>query len=491
MSELTALTLTEARRLLDSRDVSATELTKAFLERIKAVDGKVKSYLTITNDLALSQAAAADEQLKTGAAENPMLGLPIALKDVLSTEGVRTTCGSKTLENYTPVWDGTVVSSLRRGGAVFLGKTNTDEFAMGSSTENSAFGATRNPWNLNAVPGGSSGGSAAAVAADECLAALGTDTGGSVRQPAAYCGVVGLKPTYGRVSRYGLVAFASSLDQIGPLTKNVSDAALMLKAIAGHDPHDSTSSPRPVPDYLAGLQGAENVKNLRFGVPRDWLTGGLDESVETAIRAAIAHLEGLGATIKEIDLPVTKYSIPVYYLLAPAEASANLARYDGVRFGTRVNKASDSIISMFSQNRAAGFGAEVKRRIMLGVYALSAGYQDAYYKKAQAARTLIKQDFDRAFAEVDIVVGPTAPSTAFTLGEHDNDPLAMYLEDIYTIPVNLAGLPGISLPCGFHNGLPIGLQMIAPAWEEQRLLNAAYAYEQTTDWHTQKTGRAV
>jgi aspartyl-tRNA(Asn)/glutamyl-tRNA(Gln) amidotransferase subunit A len=490
MADLTTLTLTEARRLLDTREVSSTELTKAFLERIKAVDGKVKSYLTVTNELALAQASAADEKLKNGAAENPMLGLPIALKDVLSTEGVRTTCGSKTLENYIPVWDGTAVKSLRRAGAVFLGKTNTDEFAMGSSTENSAFGATKNPWNLNTVPGGSSGGSAAAVAADECLAALGTDTGGSVRQPASFCGVVGLKPTYGRVSRYGLVAFASSLDQIGPLTKNVSDAAFLLKAIAGHDPNDSTSSPRPVPDYLEGLKAAD-VKGMRLGVPRDWLSGGLKPEVESAVREAIKTMEGLGAVVKEIDLPMTKYSIPVYYILAPAEASANLARYDGVRFGLRVNKATDSIISMFSQNRAAGFGAEVKRRIMLGVYALSAGYQDAYYKKAQAARTLIKQDFDRAFADVDVIVGPTAPSPAFTFGEHENDPLAMYLEDMYTIPVNLAGLPGISLPCGFHNGLPIGLQLIAPAWEEQRLLNTAYAYEQATEWHTMKSGRAV
>lgn len=492
MDELYRLTLHEARGLLDRREVSSVELTEACLARMRAVEPKVKAFLTPTPELALAQARAADEALSRGPAAHPMLGLPIALKDVLSTKGVRTTCGAKFLENYIPPWDGTVVARLRRAGAVFLGKTNTDEFAMGSSTENSAYGPSHNPWNLGHVPGGSSGGSAAAVAANECLGALGTDTGGSVRQPAAFTGTVGLKPTYGRVSRYGLVAFASSLDQIGPLTKDVRDAALLLDAIAGHDPKDSTSSPRPVPAFAAGLDGSQGVKGLRLGVPSEWFGTGLSAPVEQAIRAAIAKLEELGATVQEIHLPMTEYTVPVYYILAPAEASANLARYDGVRYGLRVSAATDDITTMFAKNRAAGFGAEVKRRIMLGTYALSAGYQDAYYKKAQSARTLIKQDFDRAFEQVDLIVGPTTPNVAFRMGEHANDPLAMYLEDIYTIPVNLAGLPGISLPCGFTNGLPIGLQLIAPAWEEGRLLAAAHDYEQATDWHKQKpTGLAT
>jgi aspartyl-tRNA(Asn)/glutamyl-tRNA(Gln) amidotransferase subunit A len=483
MDKLTDLTLHEARRLLDAGEIRSVELTEAFLNRIRAVEPRLHAFLTPTPEMAMEQARAADEQLRKGPADNPMLGLPIALKDILSTEGTRTTCGSKFLENYIPPWDGTVVAKLRKAGAVFLGKTNTDEFAMGSSTENSAYGPTRNPWDLNRVPGGSSGGSAAAVAADECLAALGTDTGGSVRQPAAFCGVVGLKPTYGRVSRYGLVAFASSLDQIGPLSKDVRDAALFLEAIAGHDRNDSTTAPRPVPSYTAALDESRGVEGLRIGVPGEWFGGGLSPEVAEVVQAAIARLEGMGASIREVHLPVSEHAIPIYYIIAPAEASANLARYDGVRFGLRAGGADD-IWELFARSREAGFGAEVKRRIMLGTYALSAGYQDAYYKKAQSARTLIKQSFDRAFEEVDLIVGPTTPSTAFRLGEHANDPLAMYLEDIYTIPVNLAGLPAISLPCGFAQGLPVGLQMIAPAWEEERLLGAAYRYEQATDWHT-------
>ncbi len=483
MEELTQLTLYEARRLLDAGEVTSVELTNAFLTRMKQVEGDVKAYLTITAELALEQARAADEILRNEGATNPMLGLPIALKDVLSTKGVQTTCGSKVLEDYIPPWDGTVVSKLRQSGAVFLGKTNTDEFAMGSSTENSAYFTTRNPWDLSRVPGGSSGGSAAAVAANECLAALGTDTGGSVRQPAAFTGIVGLKPTYGRVSRLGLIAYGSSLDQIGPLTKNVRDAALLLDAIAGHDVKDSTSAPRPAHNFTAGLNESRGVEGLRLGVPSEWFGDGLDDEIKQSITNAISKLEELGASVHEIQLPMTAYTVPVYYILAPAEVSANLARYDGVRFGPRVSGERDDIITMFSKNRSAGFGAEVKRRIMLGVYALSAGYQDAYYKKAQSVRTLIKQDFDRAFEQVDLIVGPTTPSVAFPLGQHANDPLAMYLEDIYTIPVNLAGLPGISLPCGFSNGLPIGLQMIAPAWEEGRLLGAAHHYEQATEWH--------
>lgn len=485
MDNLTTLTLHEARRLLDAGEIRSVELTEAYLNRIRSAEPKLHAFLTLTPELAMEQARAADEQLRKAPAENPMLGLPIALKDVLSTEGIVTTCGSKFLENYIPPWDGTVVSKLRGAGAVFLGKTNTDEFAMGSSTENSAYGPTLNPWDLGRVPGGSSGGSAAAVAADECLAALGTDTGGSVRQPAAFCGVVGLKPTYGRVSRYGLVAFASSLDQIGPLTKDVRDSALLLEAIAGHDPSDSTTAPRPVPSYSASLDESRGVEGLRIGVSQAWLSGGLDADVASAVQVAIAEMQAMGATIHEIELPVSDYSIPVYYILAPAEASANLARYDGVRYGLRVSGSRD-IWELFAKDREAGFGPEVKRRIMLGTYALSAGYQDAYYKKAQSARTLIKQDFDRAFQNVDLIVGPTTPSPAFRLGEHANDPLAMYLEDIYTIPINLAGLPAISLPCGFSKGLPIGLQLIAPAWEEERLLGAAYRYEQATDWHTRK-----
>ncbi len=478
MEELTHLTLHEARHLLDSGEIRSVELTEAFLARIRTRDATLKAFLTLTPELAMEQARAADAVLEKGRSPNPLLGLPIALKDVLSTEGIRTTCGARFLENYVPPWDGTAVARLRRAGSVFLGKTNTDEFAMGSSTENSAYGPTRNPWDTQRVPGGSSGGSAAAVAADMCLAALGTDTGGSVRQPAAFCGVVGLKPTYGRVSRYGLVAFASSLDQIGPLTKNTRDAALLLEAIAGHDPHDSTSAPRPVPAFAAALDASRGVEGLRLGIPREWFGSGLSEGVRQAVEGAIETLRGMGAEIREIHLPLTDYAIPVYYILAPAEASANLARYDGVRYGVRAARNPDDIFDMLAQNREAGFGPEVKRRIMLGAYALSAGYQDAYYKKAQSVRTLIKEDFDRAFEQVDLIVGPTTPSVAFPLGEHANDPLAMYLEDIYTIPVNLAGLPGISVPCGLSDGLPVGLQLIAPAWQEERLLGAAHRYEE-------------
>ncbi len=478
MSDLTDLTLHEAHRLLDAGDIRSVELTEAFLARIRALDPKVRAFLTLTPELALEQARAADEQRRDGRSHSPLLGLPLALKDVLSTQGVRTTCGSKLLDNYVPPWDGSAVASLRRAGAVFLGKTNTDEFAMGSSTENSAYGATHNPWDLERVPGGSSGGSAAAVAADMCLAALGTDTGGSVRQPAAFTGVVGLKPTYGRVSRYGLVAFASSLDQIGPLTKDVRDAALLLEAISGHDPEDSTSAPRPVPAFSAALDNSAGVEGLRLGVPSEWFGEGLSGEVRTVVERAIQTLRDMGAEVREVHLPMTRYAIPVYYLLAPAEASANLARYDGVRYGVRAARHPEDIYDFIAQNREAGFGPEVKRRIMLGAYALSAGYQDQYYKKAQSARTLIKADFDRVFEEVDLIVGPTTPSVAFRMGAHANDPLAMYLEDIYTIPVNLAGLPGISVPCGLASGLPVGLQIIAPAWQEERLLGAAHRYEQ-------------
>jgi aspartyl-tRNA(Asn)/glutamyl-tRNA(Gln) amidotransferase subunit A len=411
--------------------------------------------------------------------------MPIAIKDNLCTEGVTTTCSSRMLQHFLPPYDATVVAKLKEQDYILLGKTNLDEFAMGSSTEHSAFGPSRNPWNLHCVPGGSSGGSAAAVAADECVAALGSDTGGSIRQPAAFCGVVGLKPTYGRVSRYGLVAFASSLDQVGPITKDVPDAALLLGAIAGHDPMDSTSADLPVPDYTKALR-KKDLKKLTVGVPTEFFTEGLDPEVEGAVRDAIGELKNLGGTIKEIHLPRTDAAIAVYYVIATAEASSNLARYDGVKFGLRAKETKD-LLDLYMKTRQEGFGPEVKRRIMLGTYALSAGYYDAYYGKAQVVRTLICQDFRAAFNEVDVIVTPVTPTPAFKLGEKSEDPLEMYLSDIYTISVNLAGLPAISVPCGISKaGLPIGLQLIGRAFEEETLLRAAHAYEQSTQWHRKK-----
>nr|WP_290665850.1 Asp-tRNA(Asn)/Glu-tRNA(Gln) amidotransferase subunit GatA [Ardenticatena sp.] len=480
--DIERLTLVDIKRLLDTGESSAQEITEAYLARIEAVEPHIHAFLTVTADEAREQARQADERRAKG--ENaPLLGVPLALKDVISTAGVRTTCGSRMLETYVPPFDATVVQRLREAGALFLGKTNTDEFAMGSSTENSAFGATRNPWDTTRVPGGSSGGSAAAVAAAEAPAALGTDTGGSVRQPAALCGVVGLKPTYGRVSRYGLIAYASSLDQIGPLTRTVADAALLLSVIAGHDPLDSTSGQRPVPDYVAALAQAD-VKGKRLGVVRDWLdTPGLHPGVREAVQTALATYESLGATLVDITLPHSEYGLPVYYLIAPAEASSNLARYDGVLYGHRASQTSD-IWDLFAKSRGEGFGPEVKRRIMLGTYALSAGYYDQYYKKAQKVRTLIRRDFEQAFEQVDVVVGPTSPVPAFELGERTDDPIQMYLADIFTLTVNLAGLPGISIPCGFADGLPVGLQLIGRAWDETTLLQIAHVYEQATDWHT-------
>ncbi len=415
----------------------------------------------------------------------PLSGMPLAVKDNICTDGVPTTCSSRMLQNFVPPYDATVINRLRAQDYVLLGKTNLDEFAMGSSTENSAFGPSRNPWNLQCVPGGSSGGSAAAVAAEECVAALGSDTGGSIRQPAAFCGVVGLKPTYGRVSRYGLVAFASSLDQIGPITKNVSDAAFLLGAIAGHDPLDSTSIDRPVPDYLKALQ-KRDLKRLRVGVPVEFFAEGLDPEVDRAVRSAIEELSHLGAEVKEIRLPRTDAAVAVYYVVATAEASSNLARFDGVKFGFRAKETKD-LLDLYIKTRQEGFGPEVKRRIMLGTYVLSAGYYDAYYGKAQAVRTLVCQDFEAAFKEVDVIVTPTAPTPAFKLGEKSEDPLQMYLSDIFTISVNLAGLPAISLPCGFSRaGLPIGLQLIGRAFEEETVLRAAHAYEQSAQWHQKK-----
>ncbi len=482
---LHAMTIATLQGLLRRREVSSREVVSAVLSRIAAVEEQVKAYLTLVAEAALSEAEVADRRLTKGAPDHaPLLGIPLALKDVICTRGVRTTCASKILESFIPPYDATVVSRLRASGAILLGKTNMDEFAMGSSTENSAFFPTRNPWDLACVPGGSSGGSAAAVAADEAIAALGSDTGGSIRQPASFCGIVGLKPTYGRVSRYGLVAFASSLDQIGPMTKDVRDAALLLQVLAGHDPCDSTSADVPVPGYAAALP--EGVRGLTIGIPAEYFVEGMDPEVERAIEAAGRVLEKLGASREKISLPHTSYAVATYYLVATAEASSNLARYDGVKYGFRTPHAAD-LVEMYAKTRREGFGAEVKRRIMLGTYALSAGYYDAYYLKAEKVRTLIKRDFDEAFKTVDVILTPTAPTAAFRFGEKTADPLQMYLSDIFTISVNLAGLPALSLPCGVTSrGLPIGLQMIGRPFDEATILRAAYAYEQATEWHTRK-----
>ena len=480
--ELHQLTIHEAREVLASGKCLATELTEAVLERILAVDNDVKAYLTLTPEDALSQARAADERRARGE-DGALLGIPLAIKDVLCTQGISTTCGSRILEGFVPPYDATAVARLKAAGAVVLGKTNTDEFAMGSSTENSAYFTTHNPWDLSRVPGGSSGGSAAAVVAGECLGALGTDTGGSVRQPAGLCGVVGLKPTYGRVSRYGLIAYASSLDQVGALAKDVTDAAILLGVIAGHDPLDSTSLDVPVPDYARALTG--DVAGVRIGVPREYFIDGMQPAVEAAVCAAVDVLKNLGAEVREVSLPHTDYALPVYYLIAPAEASANLARYDGVRYALRVD--GGGLIGTYKATRGQGFGPEVKRRIMLGTYALSAGYYDAYYLKAQKVRTLIKADFDAAFQDVDVIVAPTSPTTAFCIGEKVDDPLQMYLTDVFTLSMNLAGNCGLSLPCGFDGaGLPIGMQIMGPPLGEERVLSVAYAYEQATEWHSRR-----
>ncbi len=457
------------------------------LERVAAVDADIGAYLTLMPDEALAAAEAADRRIQAGDAP-PLCGIPIALKDLLSTAGVRTTCASRILENFVPPYDATVVRKLQDAGVVVIGKTNMDEFAMGSSNENSAFHPVLNPWDLQRVPGGSSGGSAAAVAADECLLALGSDTGGSIRQPASFCGVVGLKPTYGRVSRYGLVAFASSLDQIGPLAKDVTDAALMLQAIAGHDPKDSTSIPEVPPDFLATLN--DGIKGLKIGVPAEYFIEGIEPEVERTVRAAIERLAGLGAEIVDISLPHTEYALATYYIIAPAEASANLARYNGVKYGYADLDAAD-VDDLMTNSRGTGFGDEVKRRIMLGTYALSSGYYDAYYKKAQQVRTLIKGDFDAAFKSVDVIVTATSPTVAFELGDRTDDPLAMYLSDVMTIPANMAGLPGISIPAGFAGGLPVGVQFMAPPLEEARLLRAARALERELDVNADAPAKVV
>jgi aspartyl-tRNA(Asn)/glutamyl-tRNA(Gln) amidotransferase subunit A len=471
-------TIQQLRKKLVDGEVTSVALTRACLERIAATDAGVNAFITVCEEQALAAAAEADRRLAQGAAP-ALTGIPLAVKDIFNTRDVRTTCGSKILDNYVSPYDATAIARLREQGAVIVGKLNMDEFAMGSSNENSAAGAVRNPWDGGRVPGGSSGGSAAAVAARQVVATLGTDTGGSIRQPASHCGVVGLKPTYGRVSRYGVVAYASSLDQVGPLARTVEDCAVMLGAVAGYDPADSTSVDRPVPDYLETL--AAGVKGKRIGLPKEYFVEGLDPEVKQAVDAAIETYRGLGAEIVEVSLPHTDYSVACYYLIATAEASSNLARYDGVRFGERKDEG-EGLIGMYQRTRAAGFGAEVKRRIMLGTYALSSGYYDAYYLKAQKVRTLIRQDFLEAFKKVDLLLTPVAPTPAFKIGELVDDPLQMYLSDIFTIPVNLAGTCALSLPCGFsREGLPIGLQLIGQPFAEAEILQAAYAFEQTFD----------
>ena len=477
MSDLISLTLNELQSLLSRGEVSSSELTSAYIARIKDVDSKVQAYLTVTDELAMGIARDADTLLGKGDKTAPLTGIPLGIKDLICTKGTRTTCASRMLENFVPPYSATVMDKLNSQHAVMLGKLNMDEFAMGSSTENSAFKRTRNPWALDRIPGGSSGGSAAAVAAGECPASLGSDTGGSIRQPASHCGVVGMKPTYGRVSRFGLVAFASSLDQIGPLTRDVTDCAILLEAISGHDPRDSTSADIPVPAYTHSLK--EGMKGITVGVPSEYFVEGLDPDVERVIRKGLEYLEQQGASIREISLPHTQYAVATYYIIAPAEASSNLSRYDGVKYGTR-GQGYDSLMEMYQATRSQGFGDEVKRRIMIGTYCLSAGYYDAYYKKASQVRTLIMQDFKKAFADqgCDVLAAPVAPTPAFMLGDKTGDPLQMYLSDICTIPVNLSGLPAMSVPCGFSSdGLPIGMQLIADHFQEEKLLHAAYNLE--------------
>ncbi|RIK38646.1 MAG: Asp-tRNA(Asn)/Glu-tRNA(Gln) amidotransferase GatCAB subunit A [Chloroflexi bacterium] len=474
------LSLAEARRLLDKRELSAVELAEAHIARIEQVEPVVQAFITPMFEQAREMAAAADETIAAGEAR-PMTGIPVGLKDIFCTVDAPTTAASKILAGYRSPYDGTVVERLRADKAVFVGKLNTDEFAMGSSTENSAFFTTRNPWDPTRVPGGSSGGSAAAVAAGQAIATLGSDTGGSIRQPAGFCGVVGLKPTYGRVSRFGLIAFASSLDQIGPFTRSVEDCAMILGAIAGHDPRDSTSAPLPVPDYAAGLTGS--VRGMRIGIAREFsAVEGMEPGVQAACEAAYETFAKLGATLVPVELPYSKYALPTYYITAPAEASANLARYDGVKYG--LSSEAETLLETYLRTRGEGFGPEVKRRIMLGTYSLASGYYDAYYVKAQKVRTLIKRDFDRAFEQVDVILAPTSPTVAFPIGARTDDPLQMYLADIFTIPANMAGLPGIAIPCGFSDGLPVSLQIIGRAFDEATVLRAAHAYEQASGWHT-------
>ena len=484
---LNRLTLSELTARLARRACSAREATQACLDQIQRVDGQIHAFISCNTEDALAQAAAADQALAAGEThqQKPLLGVPVAIKDVIAVKGQPLNCGSKILGNFISPYDATVVEKLKAAGAIVFGRLNMDEFAMGSTTENSAFGPTHNPWDQSRVPGGSSGGSAAAVAADECIVSLGSDTGGSVREPASFCGCVGLKPTYGRVSRYGLVAYASSLDQIGPLGKTVRDTAAVLNVIAGHDPRDSTSVPQPAPDFTAALQG--NLQGCTVGLPKEYFVAGLDREVEAAVRAAAAQIERLGATLVEISLPHAEYAISTYYIIATAEASANLARFDGIRYGARVEGADP--IELYCRTRGAGFGQEVKRRIILGTYVLSSGYHDAYYLRALKARTLIRQDFLNAFEKVDVILTPTMPTPAMKLGEIADDPIQMYLSDILTISCNLAGICGISVPCGFTAAaprLPIGLQLLGKPLGEEAILRVAHAYEQATPWHDDK-----
>jgi len=483
-SELRQLTIHEAHQLLKQRRISSTELTKSVLERIGEIEGKVHACVTIVEDIALKTAEKVDNQIRTSREISPLTGIPALIKDVMCTKGIRTTCGSRMLESFVPPYDATVIEKLKAQQAVIIGKTNMDEFAMGSSTEHSAFSPTHNPWDLSRVPGGSSGGSAAAVAADEAIYALGSDTGGSIRQPAALCSVVGLNPTYGLVSRYGLIAFASSLDQIGPLTKDVTDCALVMNVIAGHDSKDSTSAPYSVRDYTR--QMVPDIKGLRIGIPKEYFVEGMQTQVRTVLESAIGKLRELGAEIDwEVSLPHTKYALAVYYIIAPSEASANLARYDGVKYGFSEREVG-SVIETTEKTRQFGFGPEVKRRIMLGTYALSAGYYDAYYLKAQKVRTLIKQEFARVFERYDVLVTPTSPVVPFKLGARLEDPVQMYLSDICTMPVNIGGIPAISVPAGFVDSLPVGMQIIGRPFSEEILLRVAFAYEQATEWHKRR-----
>lgn len=482
-SELTRLTIHEAHQKIKNKEVSVLELTQAVLERIEKYDGKIQAFITLCADEALQGAKNLDREIARGLHVKPLTGIPLAPKDIYLTEGIRTTCGSKILHNFIPPYSSAVIQKCLDQRALIVGKTNLDEFAMGSSSETSAFKKTRNPWNEKKIPGGSSGGSAAAVSADFCLASLGTDTGGSIRQPASHCSVVGLKPTYGRVSRYGTIAFASSLDQMGPLAKDVEDAAGLLNVIAGHDPKDSTSIDMPVPDYTRSLW--QGIKGMKVGMPKEYFSSAISRDVSNAVQGACKKLAELGADVVEVSLPHTKYAVATYYVIAPAEASANLARYDGVRYGLRERGAT--LHEMYKNTKGAGFGAEVKRRILIGTFVLSSGYYDAYYLKAQKARTVIRNDFFKAFEAIDVIAGPVAPTTAFNLGEKVGDPLQMYLSDTLTIPLNLAGLPGMSVPCGFGtDGMPIGLHIIGRPFAEETLIKVAHAYEQATEWHLRK-----
>ena len=469
--------------MLKAKTISCREITQAVLDRISSMEERVRAYVTVTGDEALGTAYMVDEKIAKGEDIGPLGGIPIAIKDNMCTEGILTTCSSKILHNFVPPYDATVVERIKNGNGIMVGKTNLDEFAMGSSTENSGLFTTHNPWDLDRVPGGSSGGSAAAVAADEAVVALGSDTGGSIRQPASFCGVVGMKPTYGRVSRYGLIAFASSLDQIGPLTKDVTDAALVMQVIAGKDPLDSTSVDIPVPDYMAALKN--DVCGLKIGVPNELFAQGVETEISDAVWKAIELLKSLGAEYREISMPIMEHALSTYYLIAPSEASSNLARYDGVRYGHR-SKHSPDVIKMLMRTRDEGFGAEVKQRILIGTYALSAGYYDAYYLKAQKVRTLVRQAYDEAFKEFDVLISPTSPTVAFGIGERTDDSFQMKLADVCTIPVNLAGIPAISLTCGFHNNLPIGLHIMGKPFDEETILRTAYTFEQNTDYHIRK-----